>query len=137
MRHWMEKISWKMERWMQGRNGQDELTGALNKIALVCILLSCFWGELFMAVAWVCLILGLFRSFSKNIEKRRKERDKYLALIAKPKAFVERQKLRWRDRKTHCYYKCPQCRQTVRVPKGKGNIQITCPKCHNSFQKHT
>lgn len=134
----MEKLAWNYQRWMQGRNGQDELSGVLSKIALVCILLSCFFAQqVFMTVGWVCLILSMFRSFSKNLEKRWKERDGYLALIVKPKVFVERQKLRWRDRKTHRYYQCPQCNQTVRVPKGKGNIQITCPKCGIHFQKRT
>ena len=91
----------------------------------------------------VCMILSLllmgyiyFRMFSKNIYKRYTENQKYVQLIApitKKADFFKRK----RKDKTHKYYKCPTCKQVVRVPKGRGKIEISCPKCHTKFIKRT
>ena len=43
---------------------------------------------------------------------------------------------RIKDRE-HRYFDCPKCRQPVRVPRGKGKIMITCPKCKERFQRKT
>ena len=36
----------------------------------------------------------------------------------------------WSERKTSKFLKCPSCGQILSVPKGKGKIRVTCPKCH-------
>ena len=74
---------------------------------------------------WPFMILSLFRCFSRNTYKRYNENRKFLLMI---------DRIKDRD---HRYYTCPKCRQTVRVPKGKGKISITCPKCREKFIKKT
>ena len=119
-------------RWfMAGRYGTDKLNMALLVTALVLCLLPSVLGifgisipplALFLALASYALTgYAIFRCFSRNTYKRYEENRKYLR-------FVER--LKDRD---HKYFDCPRCRQPVRVPRGKGKIAITCPKCKEKF----
>ena len=118
-----------MQRFMAGRYGHDRLN--LTLLVVGCVL--CFVqllvpsgvGVVLTILSEALLILSLFRCFSRNTYKRYNENRKFLLLIDRIK-----------DR-THRYYTCPKCRQTVRVPKGKGKIAITCPKCREKFVKKT
>lgn len=118
-----------MQRFMAGRYGHDRLN--LTLLVVGCVL--CFVqllvpsgvGVILTILSEALLFLSLFRCFSRNTYKRYNENRKFLLLIDKIK-----------DR-THRYYTCPKCRQTVRVPKGKGKIAITCPKCREKFVKKT
>ena len=80
------------------------------------------------------LIYSYFRILSRNVSKR-EENQRYLN--AKYRAVVKKNNLkkRWAQRSTYRFFKCPQCKQTVRVPKGRGKICITCPKCKTEFIK--
>ena len=126
----MNKLRQWLRRFMEGRYGTDKLNIALLIAALVlCVLptlLSFFvWIPLLNAcltlASYVLTAVAIFRCFSRNTYKRYEENRKYLR-------FVERLK----DRE-HKYFDCPRCRQPVRVPKGKGKIAITCPKCKEKF----
>jgi len=120
------KLSAGMRRFMMGRYGTDKLNMAILCVGLVACILS-----MFIRVAPVTLALtvisyifmgwAVFRSFSRNTYKRYQENRKYLMALQKVK-----------DRE-HRYYDCPRCRQQVRVPRGKGKIAITCPKCKEKF----
>lgn len=128
MREWLERIGRKMEGWMIGRYGMDELNRALLYVSLFFILLPCF------APAWsyaALLPLGwsIYRCYSKNAAKRREEREAYLRITAKPRQWCRLQQRKWRDRKTHRYFTCKHCGAVFRVPKGKGKIEVTCPGC--------
>ena len=35
------------------------------------------------------------------------------------------------------YFVCPGCGQICRVPKKRGKITITCPRCHASFDRRS
>lgn len=135
------RLSYRMAAFMQGRYGYDELCLLLSVMAVVFFALSLFvpphW--LFYLIAFVFLALSWFRSLSKNIARRQKERYSFLKIKNKIFGFFRRIKNRFRDRKTHKYYKCPHCKVTVRVkkpPKGRV-ISITCPKCARPFDKKT
>ena len=120
-------LAW-FQRFMQGRYGGDKLN-----IALVWVSFGAFLISLFIPFKWVKLaliliyysVLGvvIFRSLSRNTYKRYQENRKYLRMIE-----------RIRDRE-HKYFDCPRCRQPVRVPRGKGKIAITCPKCKEKFTR--
>lgn len=126
-------------RFMYGRYGSDELNIALLILALAISLtnsiLSMFLRTSAVYVQIVSPILyllmlgllgfGLFRTLSRNIYARQKENR-----------WFRQHWQRLRDRKNR-YYRCPKCRQTVRVPKGKGRISIHCPKCGEKFIKKT
>lgn len=126
----MSKFRLWLRRVMTGRYGTDQLNNVLLIIALVlCLLPTILSIFIFIPPLNLLLTLGaytlmgiaLFRMFSRNTYKRYEENRRYLR-------FRERLK----DR-THRYYQCPRCRQDVRVPRGKGKISITCPKCKEKF----
>lgn len=138
MKKWFQKIGDKFQGWMQGRYGTDELSQFLNVITLILLIAACFPKISFLFIpALVIWIWVLIRSFSKNIEKRRKERAVYLRFTGRIKGWFSLRKRMWRERKTYSYCKCSQCKTRLRVPKGKGKIKITCPKCHAETIKKT
>lgn len=138
MKNWMNRMKETLQQWMSGRNGMDMLGRDLYICCLVLMILEMFLrtGVLY----WITLAglgYGIFRSLSRNIPKRRAEEEKYLKLREKPAKYLRLAKRQWTDRKTHRYFLCPNCRQTIRVPKGKGRIEIRCPKCGTAFIKKT
>ena len=136
MKNWFQKMGRKLTQWMQGRYGYDELSRFLSVVALVLVIVGIFVPYVSF-LAWVLLVLSLLRSYSRNIARRERERATYLQLTSRLRRFVNRQKNRWRDRKTHRYYKCKGCKTYLRLPKGKGKIKITCPNCQTTMLKKT
>lgn len=125
-----EKINAAMGHFMMGRYGTDKLNMFVLTSGVVLCLISMFirlpaLNLLLTVLSYVCMFWAIFRSFSRNTYKRYRENRKFLMLV---------DKLKDRD---HRYFECPKCRQPVRVPKGKGKISITCPKCANKFIKKT
>jgi len=128
----------KLARFMQGRYGVDELSKVLMYVGLVVIVLSMLtrWNILTL-IGWAVLIIVYVRMFSKNHTRRYAENQKYLQYINKIKGFFRRKKSHMEQRKTHHIYACPSCKQKIRAPKGKGKIEISCPKCHTKFVKRS
>ncbi len=127
----MNNLRYKFQQFMYGRYGYDEFGRALSILMLALCILSIFVKSLIInAFLWVLLIYNIYRTFSKNIVARRLENDRYLRLI-KP------YKLQWTYRKTHRVFRCKSCGQIIRVPRGKGKIDITCPKCKTVITKRT
>ena len=130
IRQFLQQLGYRFRNFMVGRYGTDKL----NMVILCAGLAVCFVSALFhnpkvnlllTAVSYGLMFWALFRSFSRNTYKRYQENRKFLQ-------FFDR--LKDRD---HRYYDCPKCRQVVRVPRGKGRIAITCPKCRERFIKKT
>ena len=86
-------------------------------------------------LGWVMIIYCYFRMFSRNVSKRYAENEAFLAGVYKIRNFFRSQKGLWKQRKVYHIYKCPGCRQKIRIPKGKGKIEIRCPKCGTTFIK--
>ena len=138
MKKWFQNLGYKMQSFMVGRYGYDELSRAMSIIALICLLVAMFTGwPLLSTVALILWVWALIRSYSKNISKRQLERQSYLRLTGRIKGWFGTKKRAWSERKTHCYFKCPNCKKTLRVPKGKGKIKITCPECKTQITKKT
>lgn len=128
----------RIQRFMSGRYGIDELSRVMNIGALICLILSMFSGLLpgmffFYWIAVVLIVYVCFRTFSKNVPKRYAENQKFQNAKYRVSAKRDAAKKRWDQRSTYRFYKCPGCRQRVRVPKGHGKICITCPKCRKEF----
>lgn len=128
----------KFYRFMQGRYGQDQFSKFLVGAAVACIILNLlirnsvlYWG------AWILLIYGYFRIFSKNHQARYAENQRYLNATAKFRYWLDQQKKLANERKYHHIYTCPKCKQKIRIPKGKGKIMVRCPKCQHEFQKRS
>ncbi|HCS72906.1 MAG TPA: hypothetical protein DIW17_03415 [Clostridiales bacterium] len=129
--------SW-LQRFMYGRYGQDNLSRFLIVLALVLSVVSIFtrW-VLLNYLGMVLLIVSIFRMFSRNASARAQENYGYLRAKGKVIQFFKQIKLKINQRDTHRFYRCPSCKQQLRVPRGKGLITIRCPKCKTSFTKKT
>ena len=138
MRQWLDKLNRNLYRFMQGRYGQDSLNAALCVLALILIIIAAFVPVRWLSLA-ALLPLGwaTFRVYSKNLAKRREENAKWLKLTAPIRKSWRLSRTKWADRKSYRYFTCPRCRETMRVPKGKGKIEITCRKCGEKFQRKT
>ena len=129
LRNWFRQLRMNFSMWfrqfMTGRYGTDKL----NTVILTTALIICLVGVFFRGLASAMLTLvsyslmgwAIFRTFSRNTYKRYQENRKYLM-------FLER----LRDRE-HRYFACPKCKQSVRIPRGKGKVAITCPRCRERF----
>lgn len=131
---WFRQFAAKMRagllRFMEGRYGTDKLNTAILGTGVVVCIVSLFVKNAAANLILICLSYGLmiwaiFRTLSRKTYKRYQENRKYLMLLERIK-----------DRE-HKYFDCPRCRQPVRVPRGKGKIAITCPKCREKFIKRT
>ena len=121
---------------MYGRNGVDSLGKFVLAISIIVMLLAGWTDSLILSyLSWIGIIYLYFRMFSRNIYKRSSENQWYLNKTYKVRTFFYRQKNLLLQRKTHHIYKCPTCRQKIRVPRGKGRIEIRCPKCNTRFIK--
>lgn len=138
----MNKIRDKFVRFMYGRYGLDQLNQFLLGFLLVCAVLNLFARENYLHIllnSWeaVLVIAVYYRMFSKNIQKRYGENQKYLVLENKVKQFFGRAKYMQQQRKEYHIYTCPQCKQKIRIPRGKGRIRVRCPKCGVEFVKNS
>ena len=129
-RQFTEKLRMGLRRFMEGRYGTDKLNTTILGIGVIACILSLFIKNpvinlILVTVSYGLMIWAIFRSFSRNTYKRYQENRKYLMFLDRIKD------------KDHRYFDCPRCRQPVRVPKGKGKIAITCPKCREKFIKKT
>ncbi len=127
------KFRERLARFMYGRNGIDPLGRALLWLYLILAIVALFFEPMHLFV-FAVMVWMFFRIFSKNIVKRQKENAIYLRLAAKPKNWIRVQRNRFRDRKTHCYKKCPYCKVTLRLPKKRGKHTVCCPKCRKDFE---
>ena len=136
----------RLRKFMEGRYGADELNRFLTVCGWVLLLIgfvlsgidnkvTLIVGSVLVTLSWALLIYSLFRTFSKRTQERASENYRYFVCKNKVLGWFRRGKARWQDRKTYRYFRCPQCKATVRVPRGKGKIRITCPKCKHQFVK--
>ncbi len=127
-------------RFMVGRYGMDYLGRFLIYLSMGLMIVSLFFPRtMFYWLALAILIYSYFRMFSRNTNKRYQENLKYLELKNRVKAFFRGKGFGGRAKQdpTKKIFRCPGCRQKVRVPRGKGTILITCPKCKAQFQRRT
>lgn len=130
-------MNW-LKRLMSGRYGGDQLSIALLIFSLILTLLSNITRIPYISlIGFIPLAIGLFRTFSKNISKRSMENYKFAMLISPIYAKYNRLKRRAKDSKTNKFFKCPNCKTKLRVPRGKGKIIITCPRCKTRLTKKT
>lgn len=154
-----DRFRYKMAQFMQGRYGMDRFGQFLSTVVLILVILDLFlrWAPLW----WICLALIIYlyyRMFSRNIAKRYAENQRYLAFTSKLRssgfgrsftgffrnigsrirgAGASAKQAKRESDAGFRIYRCPQCGQKIRVPKGKGHIMIRCPKCGNQFEKRT
>lgn len=130
-------MNW-LRKFMIGRYGVDQLSTGLITVSLILIVINIFLrNQILYTVALVVLGYSYFRVFSRNINKRYQENMQFLNATKPMREKTNKFKRRMKSLKTHKYYKCPECTQELRVPKGKGKITIKCPNCNNKFTRRT
>ncbi len=131
MRNWFRNF-------MLGRYGPDQLYIALLVSGFAFMLLSrirVLWFLIY--IAYALLLIAIFRTLSRNIARRRRENDAFIRVWWPLRQKITGAVSRIKSRKTHQFFKCPGCGKTLRVPRGKGKIQITCPMCGERFERKT
>ncbi len=126
----------KLRRFMIGRYGTDGLNQFLSIASLVLLFIAIVSRiRLFTWLSAAPLLFCCYRTFSRNISKRTEENYKFYTLKDRVDNKFRGLKEQWANRKVYHYYRCPQCRQKLRVPRGRGRIQISCPRCGTQFIK--
>ncbi len=134
----------KLMRFFYGRYGIDTFGYFLVITSMVLSLASSFVGlfsEVLSGIIWLLsyVLLGwaIFRMLSRNIYARRRENEKFTGIWKPVKKWFKLQYNRIRDMRTHKYFACPNCKNNLRVPKGRGEITVTCPVCKTKFDRRT
>ena len=123
-----------LRRFMAGRYGSDQLNNALLLLGLLLLVIEWITGWNWIGIFVLALLfLCYFRMFSRNIQARYAENQWFLRKWRPISNRLKNARMRFQDRKTHRYFKCPQCKQRLRVPRGRGKINITCPHCRHQF----
>ncbi len=126
----------KLREFMYGRNGTDQLSFALIIAGFACYVLYVFTRfRLLYLFSLIFYGIALFRTLSKNINARRIENQKFLTFWYKVKNWLVGIKADFEERKIYKHFKCPSCGQKIRIPRGRGKVEVRCPKCSNRFIK--
>ena len=130
----------KLKSFLQGRYGNDQLnlflviSGCVVTLLLTLFIPARYYQ--FRSLGTVFYLIALFRTLSKNFPKRQKENAKFLQMSEPWRKYLFKKYNQYQD-KSHRYFNCPQCHKTLRVPAGRGKINITCPHCNKHFKKKT
>ena len=127
----------KLIRFMIGRYGMDQFSRFLMWTTLVIMVIGTFTHPIVYCVGFAGMIYMYFRIFSKNWTKRSAENQWYLRKSYAIKTWFGKKKKLWKLKKTHKIFKCPTCKQKIKVPKGRGKIEIRCTKCDTKFIKRS
>ncbi len=128
----------KLAAFMYGRYGADELSKGILILYIALAVVMLFIGNpiarlVLHVLSLILFIVMFYRMFSRKIQKRRMENQKYLYISKSVKSWFLLRHNRWKYRKTHVYRKCPHCKVYIRLPKVKGEHKCACPKCGDSF----
>lgn len=132
----MKKLKNAFYRFMYGRYGTDQLNMFLLGLSVVLMMVNAIWfqNQIIYILVWILLLVSIFRTYSRKVVNRRKENRKFLELMKPFRKKAKLTKKQMQD-KEHRYFMCPNCKQNVRVPKGRGKITITCPRCQTRFDR--
>ena len=127
----------KFARFMMGRYGVDRFSKFLTVFTIVLMVLGLFIHPILYYLGIVGMIYMYFRIFSRNRVKRSAENQWYLRKSYAVRNWFDKKKRMWKLKKTHKIFKCPTCSQKIKVPKGRGRIEIRCTKCGTKFIKRS
>lgn len=130
-------MNW-LRRFMQGRYGADELSFAFIILFIILNIVSLIVPSFIITVVYIVLFaFFLYRILSRNIAARQKENYTFLKIYNPIKLRIQRAWRRFKGRKKYKYFKCGSCGRSMRVPRGKGTVIVTCPGCGEKAKKKT
>jgi len=124
----------RLQKFFIGRNGQDQFGLALMIFAIVFGFINYM---VCTVISWGLLAFAVFRMLSKNLPHRRKENMVFMKIWNKVKKPFLIWRARYNERKFYKIFRCPKCRQKLRVPKYKGTVKVRCTKCGDAFIRKT
>ena len=131
-----ERVKFSLSRFMYGRYGADQLSRTIVTASLVLLIIGNLTASvLLIYLSFAGYVYMIFRTFSRNIDKRSQENQAYLNKTAKLRTEYSQFKVRFRNRKQYKYFKCPSCRTRMRLTRGVGEKQITCRNCQHTFNQ--
>ena len=137
MKNFLRNLKYSIYRFMQGRNGYDQLNFALLGLYILLTLVIGFFFEPNIVISlleYALIILIFYRAFSRKIYVRQKENRAFMSLIQPIRSMIKVIKLNIKE-KQYKHMQCPRCHRTLRVPRGRGKIEITCPHCKIEFTR--
>ena len=137
MKNFLRNLQYSIYRFMQGRNGYDQLNYALLVLYILLTLSFSLFFEpniLFNLIEYAVIILIFYRAFSRKIYKRQKENLAFMNLTRPIRSWFKVIKLNIKE-KQYKHMQCPRCHRTLRVPRGRGKIEVACPHCKIEFTR--
>lgn len=136
MNNLLDRIKQAWRGFMTGRHGMDQLSLALVWVGLILYILDMFLGTgVFTLLSLAAYGYAIFRMLSRNSAKRREENQKYMAFTHTLRTKWNQARARFQNRKAFKYFRCPNCRTWIRLPRGTGKVTVTCRNCGNRFEK--
>ena len=130
------RIKMALAGFMQGRNGVDNLGWHALWTGLILSLVSSFLGSMLLSLAGnVLYFYALFRMLSRNVVKRQAENNRYVSFMNNWQKEVKQFFLRLKGTKEYKYFRCPSCKNRLRLRRGCGEKHITCPVCRHQFDQ--
>lgn len=125
----------RLMEWLRGRQGPDDLAVFSVNLAIVIVLVNVFARTGWLG--WVGLALvayAMFRIQSRNLGARARENEAFLRTLGPARPWVQNPRAAWAELRAYKHVRCSSCRQRVRVPRGKGRLRVTCPRCKTKFE---
>ena len=128
---WQRKVA----EWLRGRQGPDDLAVFSVDLAVVIVLVNVFARTGWLG--WVALALvayAMFRIQSRNLAARSRENAAFLKALGPARPWLQNPRAAWGELRAYKHVRCSSCKQKVRVPRGKGKLRVTCPRCKTKFE---
>lgn len=135
MNNKLYEIKQRINQWMQGRNGADDFSTTVIVLAMVLYLIGVFAHfKMVLFLALVAVIYGFFRMTSRNIEARRAENREFLKRVGPARPWIKNPPAAWKEFRAYKHLICENCGQRMRIPRGRGKLRVSCPRCGHKFE---
>ena len=128
---WQQRLA----EWLRGRQGSDDLAIFSMNVAIVVVIVNLFARMSWLGwIALALVVYSMFRIQSKNLGARSRENEAFLKALGPARPWVQNPRAAMTELRTYKHARCSSCKQRVRVPRGKGKLRVTCPKCGTKFE---
>ena len=134
----MADIDKKLRELMRGRNGADDIALVSVTVAILLAVINLFAKTRVLSALGLALVIyGVWRTLSKDTQRRARENAAFVRRLGPVRRWVQNPKAAFEEARSFKHAKCPNCGQGVRVPRGKGKVRVTCPRCGTRFEERS